>query len=57
MMPTRPPDRGMCTAVPVLGGVAVLLVAAGAAAGAVWLVGAGVWALIAAVATKPVYRP
>ncbi|GBP99026.1 hypothetical protein SSP531S_04210 [Streptomyces spongiicola] len=56
-MPTRPPDRGMCTAVPVLGGVAVLLVAAGAAAGAVWLVGAGVWALIAAVATKLVYRP
>lgn len=47
----------MCTAVPVLGGVAVLLVAAGAAAGAVWLVGAGVWALIAAVATKLVYRP
>ncbi|WP_167455455.1 hypothetical protein [Streptomyces tirandamycinicus] len=57
MMPTWPPDRAMRTATLVLGGVAVLLVAVGAAAGAMWMVGAGVWAVIAAVGIELVYRP
>ncbi|WP_166802752.1 hypothetical protein [Streptomyces sp. ICN441] len=56
-MPTWPPDRAMRTATLVLGGVAVLLVAVGAAAGAMWMVGAGVWAVIAAVGIELVYRP
>ncbi|MEV6261846.1 hypothetical protein AB0M42_13990 [Streptomyces sp. NPDC051784] len=52
-----PADRVMRRRSLALGGGAVLLGAPGAAIGNLWLLGAGVWLLIAAFLVELVYRP
>ncbi|MFB6558329.1 hypothetical protein ACFCYH_05335 [Streptomyces sp. NPDC056400] len=51
------PDRAMRRTVLVLAAAGLTLIAAGAALDALWLLGIGVWGVIAAIAIELVYRP
>ncbi|MFE0050201.1 hypothetical protein [Streptomyces sp. NPDC059013] len=57
MMPDWLPDQGIRRATLALAGAAVVLIAAGAFLDAMWVLGIGVWAVIAAAAIELVYRP
>lgn len=56
-MPDWLPDRGIRRTTLALAGAAVVLIAAGAFLDAMWVLGIGVWAVIAAAAIELVYRP
>ncbi|MFB6559125.1 MULTISPECIES: hypothetical protein [unclassified Streptomyces] len=51
------PDRGVRRTVLVLAAAGLTLIAAGAALDALWLLGIGVWGVIAAMLIELVYRP
>ncbi|MFB6565174.1 hypothetical protein ACFCYH_40895 [Streptomyces sp. NPDC056400] len=51
------PDRAMRRTVLVLAAAGLTLIAAGAALDALWLLGIGVWGVIAAMLIELVYRP
>ncbi|MFD6887441.1 hypothetical protein [Streptomyces sp. NPDC059957] len=51
------PDRAIRRTVLVLGAVGLTVIAAGAALNVLWLLGIGVWAVIAAMLIELVYRP
>ncbi|MFJ6479738.1 MULTISPECIES: hypothetical protein [unclassified Streptomyces] len=51
------PDRTVRRAVLVLAAAGLTLIATGAALDALWLLGIGVWAVIAAIVIELVYRP
>ncbi|MFI5743490.1 hypothetical protein ACIA9I_34610 [Streptomyces anulatus] len=57
MRDTSGPDRGVLVAVRVSGFVGLASIAAGALSSTMWIVGVGVWAMIAAFLTELVYRP
>ncbi|WP_369776738.1 hypothetical protein [Streptomyces sp. R33] len=51
------PDRQIRQTVLALGAAGLTVIATGAALDALWLLGIGVWGVIAAMATELVYRP
>ncbi|MFD7911916.1 MULTISPECIES: hypothetical protein [unclassified Streptomyces] len=51
------PDRGIRRTVLALGAAGLTVIAAGAALDALWLLGIGVWGVIAAMVIELVYRP
>ncbi|MDD9380033.1 hypothetical protein M8Z33_25920 [Streptomyces sp. ZAF1911] len=51
------PDRAIRRTVLALGAVGLTVIATGAALNALWLLGIGVWAVIAAMSIELVYRP
>ncbi|MEU6707836.1 hypothetical protein [Streptomyces wuyuanensis] len=51
------PDRGIRRTVRVLAVAGLILIAAGAFLGTMWLLGIGVWAMITAIGIELVYRP
>ncbi|MCD9899129.1 hypothetical protein LUR56_01250 [Streptomyces sp. MT29] len=57
MRDTWGPDRGVLVAVRVSGSVGLTGITAGALSSTMWIVGAGVWAMIAAFLIELVYRP
>ncbi|WP_327686118.1 hypothetical protein [Streptomyces sp. NBC_00467] len=57
VMPAWSPDRGIRRTTLTLGAAAVVLIGVGAAADTMWLLGIGVWAVIAATMIELVYRP
>ncbi|MCX4718016.1 hypothetical protein OG280_37585 [Streptomyces virginiae] len=54
---SRRPDRAVRRTVLVLGAAGLTVIATGAILDALWLLGIGVWALIAAMVIELVYRP
>ncbi|MGW1767711.1 hypothetical protein ACWCQL_27125 [Streptomyces sp. NPDC002073] len=57
-MTTRPrPDRRIRRTVLALGAVGLAVIATGAVLDALWLLGIGVWCVIAAMVIELVYRP
>ncbi|MFJ3939765.1 hypothetical protein ACIPYR_20300 [Streptomyces parvus] len=57
MRDTWGPDRGVLVAVRVSGLIGLAAITAGALSSTMWIVGVGVWAMIAAFLTELVYRP
>ncbi|MFJ9931766.1 hypothetical protein ACIRSJ_01465 [Streptomyces virginiae] len=51
------PDRGIRRTVHALGATGLTVIAAGAVLEAMWLLGIGVWGVIAAMGIELVYRP
>ncbi|MEU4120692.1 hypothetical protein [Streptomyces virginiae] len=51
------PDRGIRRTVYALGAAGLTVIAAGAALEAMWLLGIGVWGVIAAMGIELVHRP
>ncbi|MEY2231636.1 hypothetical protein OG572_05820 [Streptomyces virginiae] len=51
------PDRAVRRTVLVLGAAGLTVIATGAILDAMWLLGIGVWAIIAAMVIELVYRP
>ncbi|MEU6395467.1 MULTISPECIES: hypothetical protein [Streptomyces] len=51
------PDRGIRRAILALGAAGLTVIATGALLEALWLLGLGVWAVIAAMMIELVYRP
>ncbi|GGP81675.1 MULTISPECIES: hypothetical protein [Streptomyces] len=51
------PDRGIRRTVHALGAAGLTVIAAGAVLEAMWLLGIGVWGVIAAMGIELVYRP
>ncbi|MFG2335404.1 hypothetical protein [Streptomyces yangpuensis] len=51
------PDRGIRRTVLALGAAGLTVIAAGAVLDALWLLGIGVWGLIAAMLIELVYKP
>ncbi|MEJ8642048.1 hypothetical protein WKI68_12335 [Streptomyces sp. MS1.HAVA.3] len=51
------PDRGIRRTVLALGAAGLAVIASGALLEALWLLGLGVWAVIAAMVIELVYRP
>ncbi|MFJ3974214.1 hypothetical protein [Streptomyces sp. NPDC090021] len=51
------PDRGIRRTVVALGAAGLTVITAGAVLDALWLLGIGVWGLIAAMLIELVYRP
>ncbi|WP_162688391.1 MULTISPECIES: hypothetical protein [unclassified Streptomyces] len=51
------PDRGIRRTVLVLGAAGLTLIATGAVLDVLWLLGIGVWGVIAAMMVELVYRP
>ncbi|MFF4319538.1 hypothetical protein [Streptomyces sp. NPDC001568] len=51
------PDRGIRRAILTLGAAGLAVIATGALIEALWLLGLGVWAVIAAMMIELVYRP
>ncbi|WP_185893989.1 hypothetical protein [Streptomyces sp. WAC05950] len=51
------PDRGIRRTVHALGAAGLTVIAAGAVLEAMWLLGIGVWGVIAAMGIDLVYRP
>ncbi|MFE5698491.1 hypothetical protein ACFQ8K_38540, partial [Streptomyces erythrochromogenes] len=51
------PDRGIRRTVRALGAAGLTVIATGAALEAMWLLGLGVWGIIAAMGIEIVYRP